>query len=343
MTASTPVRLVLVAAAASAVLALLADSPNPAAAPSPGQSDLALHTSTIAGIRQGGSYYATVGEQLRQRGYPTASVFNWRTPLHYMLVAHAPTVSAAALMVLASLVLVGTFLEFRDRAWLVLIFGFIAQTGAVLGAFTAAGPPTSELWVGLLIAVSIMAYRNQSCSIGAGTGLAALFFRELAAPYCALAVVLGWRSRRRAELVIWGLGGLLYGGYLVAHVLSVRAHGLPGDLAQREAWAQLGGIGFILGTLRMNVWLQSAHSAMLAGWLALGLAGLAAPRASLHLKGAVVAYVGFLAAIGQPFNRYWGLVTAPLWAWAATWGLDACRALAVSHWPFSRLRLGSSS
>ena len=41
----------------------------------------------VARLEAGTPYYAAMGSELRARGYPTASVANWRTPLHLSTVA----------------------------------------------------------------------------------------------------------------------------------------------------------------------------------------------------------------------------------------------------------------
>ena len=47
--------------------------------------------------------------------------------------------------------------------------------------------------------------------LGLATGLFALFLRELALPYCLIALFLAWRQRRREEIVVWMAGLILYG------------------------------------------------------------------------------------------------------------------------------------
>src|SRR5262249_12040299 len=49
--------------------------------------DTVLHIETIERIRTGEPYYSAVGAELRKHDYPTAQVVNWRTPLHYEVVA----------------------------------------------------------------------------------------------------------------------------------------------------------------------------------------------------------------------------------------------------------------
>jgi hypothetical protein len=67
--------------------------------------DMRLYQLTIERIRAGASYYDAVGGEPRRNHYPTASWFNWRTLLHYELVAAIPVEWAARMMgALAALV-----------------------------------------------------------------------------------------------------------------------------------------------------------------------------------------------------------------------------------------------
>ena len=83
----TPVqaRAVLGALAAAAVLCV-AVTFSPLASgwvgkPGRGEGDTALYRAEVDRIRAGEGYYEAASAELVQRGYPTASVFNWRTPL----------------------------------------------------------------------------------------------------------------------------------------------------------------------------------------------------------------------------------------------------------------------
>src|SRR5690348_12091349 len=60
-------------------------------APDRGPGDIALYRGEIALMQQGESYYDAAGSELRLRGYPVRSIFNWRTPLPVWLLAHLPT------------------------------------------------------------------------------------------------------------------------------------------------------------------------------------------------------------------------------------------------------------
>ena len=60
-------------------------------APDRGPGDVALYRAEIDRLHAGESYYSVAGDELRPAGYPTRSVFNWRTPLPMWLVADCPT------------------------------------------------------------------------------------------------------------------------------------------------------------------------------------------------------------------------------------------------------------
>ena len=52
--------------------------------------DVALYRAEIDWIRDGENYYAAAARELVVRGYPTRSVFNWRTPLPMWLIGKLP-------------------------------------------------------------------------------------------------------------------------------------------------------------------------------------------------------------------------------------------------------------
>ena len=58
--------------------------------PSRGASDVDLYVAEIQRIAQGETYYAAANTELHARGYPTRSVFNWRTPLPMWLLGKLP-------------------------------------------------------------------------------------------------------------------------------------------------------------------------------------------------------------------------------------------------------------
>src|SRR5688500_5530558 len=65
------------------------------------QGDAALFSTVAQRVAAGEPYYSAMGSELRRRGYPTASVFNWRTPLVLRTVAAAPRLTRICLLGLA--------------------------------------------------------------------------------------------------------------------------------------------------------------------------------------------------------------------------------------------------
>ncbi len=174
---------------------------------------------------------------------------------------------------------------------------------------------SQELWSGILIALSVCFYAYDRWRLGLATGLAALFFRELALPYCLVAVVLAWRERRRAEVVAWMVGLSLYSVYMMLHVLAVAGRILPDDRLP-ASWLQFGGPAFLLLTCRMNAYLFNAPLWLSALYLPIALLGLAGWRGWIGARLSLTAgaYVAAFAMVGQPFNDYWGLMYAPMLA-----------------------------
>ena len=55
-----------------------------------GPNDISLYTAEVQRVHAGESYYAVLADELPARGYPTRSVFNWRTPLPVWLIGMLP-------------------------------------------------------------------------------------------------------------------------------------------------------------------------------------------------------------------------------------------------------------
>ena len=62
------------------------------------------------------------------------------------------------------------------------------------------------LWAGVLIGLSACAYGIDRPWLGVACGLAAVFFRELALPYCLICAAMAWWRGRRGERAAWTLG-----------------------------------------------------------------------------------------------------------------------------------------
>ncbi len=72
-----------------------------------GAGDLELYAAEVQQMQTGENYYDIAANELVKRGYPTRSVFNWRTPLPMILIAKIGIIpSHIILIVIATLMIV---------------------------------------------------------------------------------------------------------------------------------------------------------------------------------------------------------------------------------------------
>jgi hypothetical protein len=287
----------------------------------------------IARLQRGDPYYQASGEELRRGGYPTMSVFNWRTPAHYSLVASlTPEVAAVVLKVLAlaAVLLTGAVLLPHGRAPAVI--GGLVQAGAVASAFRPDAVAVAELWAGVLLALALCAYARRVPIAGVVLGTAALFMRELAAPFCVVAGLLAARDRRWRELWLWVLAALAYAAYFGLHARQVVAHQQPGDLVHAQSWLGWNGMQFVVATAGVNGWLGFLPAAATPAFVMLAVAGAASPHSPAHARLALLSYVALFTVAGLPFNYYWGFVSAPCFAFTLAFAPQALGPLLADAW-----------
>lgn len=287
-----------------------------------GPGDVALFNAKIARMRGGEGYYEAAGAELRARGYPTRSVFNWRTPLPIWLIARLPhPAMGKALLCGLGVVMIALALGVTARlagtrsAFLCAALLF----GAVMPCFLGDLHAMPVLWAGVLMGISVCLYGNDQWRAGCLAGLAALFMRELAAPYCLLAATLALTSRRRGELAVWAGGFACYALFFLWHAWQVAAVSGAHELAHDHGWVRLGGAGFVISTVQMNAYLLVSPQWLSALYLAAAMLGLAGWRSALGKRVGltVCMYVMLFAIVGQPFNQYWGSLIAPLFCFGA--------------------------
>jgi hypothetical protein len=172
------------------------------------------------------------------------------------------------------------------------------------------------MWAGVLVGLSLCAYEFERPGLAIAFGLAALLFRELAAPYCIGAAVLAIRDRRWREVASWLAGFAAYAAFYAYHVGQVQARILPTDVSHDGTWWQAGGLAFLISLAQVNALLLLLPQAFAALFLALAVAGAASwdspwgRRVGLTLCG----YLATFALVGYEFNQYWGVLIAPLLA-----------------------------
>jgi hypothetical protein len=277
------------------------------------RTDQALYGAVTKRMAAGESYYPAMGLELRARGYPTASVFNWRQPTIYVLIARHPFLAYAIVGIVGLGVVIGTIQLFYKSAPEVMIFALIMQIGATLSALGPISFVLSEAWAGALLAASGLLYARQRHVPAAVLAVAALFIRELVAPYAAVAGVLALRHGRRNEILVWVIGGLTWAGWYAYHAMNATDAMQAGALAH-PPWIQFGGPRFVLATIGFAGWLYLLPTWTSALAAVLLVASPWAPLRATHLKAAVLVYLAFFAVVGQSFNQSWGILAAPIWS-----------------------------
>lgn len=281
------------------------------------RTDPALYRAEADRVRAGENYYDVLADELPARGYPTRSVFNWRTPLPVWLIGALPGAAwGKALLAAMGLALALASFEAVARDGSVrraagtscLMFGplWFAVQGHL---FTM-----PELWSGTLVGLSVCAFGLGRTRWGVALGLASLFFRELALPYCLLGAAAAWWEGRRREALAWAVGLAAWSVFFAWHCLEVLPRIGPDAIAHQHGWLRLLGAPFVLLAVQMHVclaaWPQWAAALYFAAAM-LGLASWDTPfgrRVGLT----VCLYVAAFAAVGQPFNQYWGAMIGPL-------------------------------
>ena len=295
-------------------------------------NDVALYRAEVDRIQAGEGYYAAASAELRSRGYPTRSVFNWRTPLPVWLIGVLPDrVFGKALLcglALTALVLAFDWLA-REGGTVVALIGTLSLCGAMLPCFLGDLFVMPVLWAGFLLLLSLTLLASNRTGLGVASGVAALFVRDLAGPFVVVMLVLAICRRRYREVGYWTGGLVAYGLFFLWHAAQVSGMQTPGDRAQAESWVQLGGLAFVVSTTQMNGWLLVLPQWVAALYLPLALLGLASWKgpAAERLAMAGVTYVMLFGFVGQDFNQYWGSLIAPLLCLGFAWSVPAVRDL----------------
>jgi hypothetical protein len=281
--------------------------------------DVALYRAEVDRVHAGEGYYQVAAQELVARGYPTASVFNWRTPLPVWLIGKLPEpLWGKVLLGLLCLALLFAAFEATSRQQSNICRGplplVLLMCGPLLPCLLGDLFVMPVLWAGVLIGLSVCAYGLQRPRLGAAAGVAAVFFRELALPYCLLGVALAAWQRRRGELLVWLWGLAGWAVFFVLHWLQVKHSIAPGAAAHREGWVQFGGLSFVQATMQMNACLLMLPQWVTAIYFLAAMCGLAGWNSPLGLRTTltVCLFAVTFSIVGHDFNRYWGLLIAPL-------------------------------
>jgi len=313
-----------------------------AGTPSGSPGDIGLYHAEAERIRKGESYYAAAKAELEPRGYPTRSIFNWRTPLPVWLVGVLPAGADRALLVAmaAAMMAIAGHTLAKEFGLMRAIVALVLLSGALMPVLLKSAYIMPEVWSGVLIGLSLVCYGIERRGFAVIFGLASLFVRELAAPYCVVCGLLALRDRRWKEFIAWALGAVAYATFYAWHISQVLPLIEPDALAHGQGWLQLGGAAFVISLVQMNIYLLLLPQWLTALYLVVAMLGFAAWQGAWAQRAAWTAclYVLTFAFVGQPFNQYWGALIAPLFCVGAAQGLPALRDV----WRASRLPLAAT-
>jgi hypothetical protein len=289
-----------------------------------------LFRAVVERLRAREPYYAAMRAELRARAYPTASIFNWRPPATFQLLARAPGAAHFLMLTLAVLSLALTVVVFRNSPPLITLTAVLLQLGgALLPAIPTDGLYLPETWTGIFLLLSGLAYTLGAVGVAVSCVTAAVCARELALPYALVCCGAALYERRMREVGYYAIGGCVFVAYYSAHAIAVTDHIRPGDMHHTGSWIAFGGWQFVVRTVAMGGWFLLLPAWVAAIGAVLVLASLWGP-ADRRLKAMVLIYLLGFCVVGQSFNTYWGLMTGPSWALAAVYGLIGMQRLVTS-------------
>jgi hypothetical protein len=286
-------------------VAWMTPSVSPASG-TPSAADSDLFSATIADLQAGVGYHDAFGAELRRLRYPTRSIFNWRQPLLYWTLAFIPH-GQSLLYVGAAVLVVITWMLQQQWATVVLLIAAMLPIATTVVTF-------SELWAGVLLGLSAVAYIARRRTLGVACAVAALAFRELAAPYCIALSLASLVRRDWREVRMWAVGLAVYVPYYGWHVWQATHRIGASDLSHPHSWLSLGGPVFLFRVFQFTSPIFIASTLLFAIAMACAVLVLLSQVAPRSLQLGLLPYVPFFMVIGQPFNVYWAFVVAPLFA-----------------------------
>lgn len=295
-----------------------APPPNPVYIPG---GDIVLFRAVVERMRTGEPYYATMRDELRKRGYPTASIFNWRPPATFMLMAKVPDAVHVLMFVFGMTAVVATARVFRGASnGAKALAVFLLLGSAALPFLPIDGLYLPELWAGIFLLLSVLCYSLGAVRLAVCCAIAAACAREIAMPYVLLSLALGVRERRMHEVRWYAAGLAIFAAYYIGHIVVARTHIQPGDMFHTRSWVAFGGWPFVVSTTALGGW-----HILFPRWTgAIGAVLVLASvwsRSDMHLKIMALTYLSLFCVIGQPFNNSWGLLTGPTWGLATAYGV----------------------
>jgi hypothetical protein len=314
-------RLLLAAILVLAAYAALIPAPPPVIGTSPnyeaGYSDQTLYRDIVRQMRSGADYYTSAANLHRLHHYPTTPAQVFREPaLAWMLAGvRFEAVGYVALLALFCVNFIGLLISLA-KSGLASRNLFLTLTAAMTG-LAIIGIPDGiyfhEVWAALLIAASLLVYRQERWLVSLVLGLTACLFREIALPYLFAMGAFAVSGRQWGEAVSWMGAAIVFCLIFAVHLHFASALYHEGDVIS-AGWVAFGGLPPVLASARWNIALHALPAPMLAVAISLalvGLVGLRDPRAD-RAAFIVAGYMIGLLVVGRPENDYWGILYTPL-------------------------------
>lgn len=275
--------------------------------------DLECQRAIVVRIHAGEGYYEAANKELRHRGYPTQSIFNWRLPFLALFLGTLPSIEIGRWIGFA-LALVALLLWIqglrKEKSFGQTLIGSLLLTGILIYAGIPDLFIAHEFWAGTCIVLSLIAYSRRWVIFSLIAGGIALFIRELSLPFIIVMMIFALLEKRRRESLFWlslTIGFLFVLGVHFYHIrnLTGNAHSI-----QNGGWIAFGGWPFALKTIQLHPFLILNPPWLNAILIPLLLLGLAGWKGELGTRVALLIYTYILAFLfwGQPFNVYWGVM-----------------------------------
>ena len=287
----------------------------------PHGSDVFLFRVVVDRMKSGEGYYDAMRYELVRRGYPTASIFNWRPPATFKALAVSPMAVHTVMLGLAGLAMTLTVVLFRDAPPGLTVLAVGMQLGSsVFPAIPTDGLYMPEAWAGIFLLLAVLGHSLGAFRFAICCAVLAACARELVLPFVFAGLAFAIHARRWDQ-VRWYVGGLAaFSAYYLVHVYLAIAHMQPGDMLHKGSWIAFGGWRFVVRTVAMGGWYLMFPRWVAAIGVVVVLASLWGP-ADRHLKAMVIIYLAGFCIVGQNFNDYWGLMTGPVWGLATVYGV----------------------
>jgi len=280
-----------------------------------GQSDADLYRAVIAGVEQGGDYYAVATRELRAGHYPLHPFISYRLPtLAWMSAALGARALHVLQLALGAAVMVAWWRRWRGvLAPVELVAALVLLAGGLVGLLQPTTGLFHESWAAMLLALAIGLDGRRWAVLAILAGAAALLLRELSLPLVIAFAGLALIERRWRVALGWAAALALFAFALFFHAHAVAAVALPTDLSS-PGWSGRLGPGFALRSLAQTNAAIALPPVAVALVVTASLFALASLRADWALRAAlmVAGYLALIALFARPDNFYWGIMAAPL-------------------------------